>query len=267
MLKSHGDRTKMAAAAAKAANKREDSDDDSDDSDEDGDDGDAAGGDGKKAAVAREKRKISTTLWYVNPRYFVDVIRYRLAVLRRSLERLEGYAGGSEHMFRCGNRFCNYECSLLEAQQRRTAEMMVAARGAGGAGCSGNQAIGSVQTPLFMGGAAAASSSSGSSAAAASKNPFSGFICPLCGTVLTAVSAGTFGCGLAAKCDGGGTTPGRAPLRSPRAATHRSLALLQRHTENVATAAAKLLVRLNDQMRFSGLGALLQKLENVPLGA
>lgn len=228
MLKSHGDRTKMAAAAAKAANKREDSDDDDSD-DSEGDDGDAAGGDGKKAAVAREKRKISTTLWYVNPRFFVDVVRYRLAVLRRSLERLEGYAGGSEHMFRCGNRFCNYECSLLEAQQRRTAEMMAAARGGGGAGAaSSNQAIGSVQTPLFMGGAAPPSSSSSAAAGAAgaSKNPFSGFICPLCGTVLTA-----------------------------------------RHTENVATAAAKLLVRLNDQLRYSGLGGLLQKLENVPLGA
>lgn len=219
LLSSNG----TAQAAAAAANRRGQKDDDSDDeSDEEDGGGGAAGADGKSKAV-REKRKISTRLWHLNPRYFVDVIRYRLHLMRRSLQRLEGYAGGSEHMFNCGNRFCTYECTLLEAQQRRTAEIAATAR----AGGMGMGAIGSVQTPLFMGaGSGGGAQAGGASSSSGGPSYFSGFSCPLCGSGLTA-----------------------------------------RHTENVATAAAKLLVKLDDQLRWSGLAELMKRLEGVRLGA
>ena len=187
LLEGGGDRTKTAAAAAAAANRTNrkgagsDSDDDSEDDDDEEEDeegGSAGAGAGGRVKRRREKRKISTTLWYINPRYFTDVIRYRLHLMKRMLERLEGYAGGSEHMFRCGNRYCSFECTLLEAQQRRTAEMMLAAR---------TGAIGSVSTPLFVG-AQQQNKQQPASNSSTANSYFSGFTCPLCGTVLTAVS-------------------------------------------------------------------------------
>ena len=248
-----GDREKSAKAAAAAANRQSHTDSDSEEEEEEegGDGGEAgAGGAGAGAGAAskrgvREKRKISTRLWYLNPRYFVDVVRYRLYLLRRTLERLEGYAGGSEHMFNCSNRFCTYECTLLEAQQRRTAEAQALARGGAGGGAS--SAIGSVQTPLFAGGSATAAGggprppslppsapggsgggrgSQPSAAGASRPAPSAAFTCPLCSSALSA-----------------------------------------RHTENVATAAAKVLVKLTDQTRYTGLTELMRRLEGVRLGA
>jgi hypothetical protein len=255
------DREKTAKAAAAAANRQpqgKDSDSEEEEDDDDGEgsgDGDAgaggAGAPGKR--TVREKRKISTRLWYLNPRYFVDVVRYRLYLLKRTLERLEGYAGGSEHMFNCSNRYCTYECTLLEAQQRRTAEAHAVARGGGGGGAAASSAfsssaIGSVHTPLFAGGGAAAAAAAGASAGLRPTAPGA----PARGGPAPRPAAA-----------GAGRPAPSAAFTCPLCASPLSA----RHTENVATAAAKVLVKLNDQARYTGLTELMRRLEGVRLGA
>jgi hypothetical protein len=112
----------------------------------------AADGDASGAATVRQKHKITVQCWYIDPvcaappplphtfwshspppppppcsqRYFVDVVRYRLYLMRRHIELLESSHGG-ENLFRCSNRLCTYECTPLEAQQRHTAQLAVAA--------------------------------------------------------------------------------------------------------------------------------------------
>ena len=138
-------------------------DDDSDNDDEEEEDND--GESGEKQRRPRERRKIKTKCWYINPRYFVDVVRFRLHMMRRHLERLESFQGG-EAMFRCssGSRSCSFECTLLEAQQRRTAQSTAGPRSVP---ANGVESLGVDQ---------------GSAAVLPA-----GFTCPLCGSVLSAV--------------------------------------------------------------------------------
>ena len=289
-----------AAAAARAVNKKKKkprSDafgagggGESDSSDSDSDNDAAATGSGAAGSAARgerEKRKITTKCWFINPRYFVDVVRYRLYLMRLHLERLSTYQGG-EAMFRCSNPLCTYQCSVLEAQQRRTAEIGAASRGVA--------AVGGVTTPLFLKPPSTQSSQSeitapgpAASAAAASY----AFRCPLCSSSLSAVRARA-----SVQRSYLYVTATMLVLFFVRALqsvdpclrifiiidttimhTHLSALLhcvvatpfhtraVQGHVDNTAAVASRMMVRFDDQMRASGLLDLLKQLDAVRLGA
>jgi len=82
--------------------------DDSDGSeeDEDGEDGVGVGAGGKRK---RNKHKETADCWYINPRYFVDVVKYRIYLIKTHLQRLEK-VGAS---YKCPK--CPFEATLLEA--------------------------------------------------------------------------------------------------------------------------------------------------------
>jgi transcription initiation factor IIE alpha subunit len=161
-----------------------------DEDDNDNDDGSSSSSDEepgmdisgkKKDPKNREKRKITTKCWYINPRYFVDVVKYRLYCMKKHLESLQSYQG-LDSMFKCCNRFCTFTCSLLEAQQRRMVVTMQASQQqqASEAGVVAlGRAIETVSDPVFY-------------ADAKSSNPTSNeqkeymFTCPLCNSQLSA---------------------------------------------------------------------------------
>lgn len=185
-------------------------------------------------AVRRKRLRLTVNCWYINPRYFVDVIKYRLYLMRRHLESLES-SQGNDSMFkcvfmllslfffhlssyalstqllclclcRCSNKLCPYEASLMEAVQRHTALQKLSKNPSNGPG------IGSVTSAIVAATHVTASNSV--------------FRCPLCD--------------------------------SP---------LLERSVESISVAAGKLLNRFNEQMRTLGIYKLLVQLDSETLEA
>lgn len=97
---------------------------------------DKEGGDGAADDGDTVPKKIRARIWYINPRFLVDSIKYRVFALRvrrprylvpppydarapkqvpspshsspqKFLERLESFEG-SEAMYRCDNKLCRY---------------------------------------------------------------------------------------------------------------------------------------------------------------
>lgn len=128
-------------------------------------------------------KKVRARLWFINPRYFVDVVKFRVHLLRKFLERLES-SEGSEAAFRCANtRLCRFECTLLEAQQRLTAERHIRSSSGRAAGKNGDSAgVGGHVTSAFCG--VAGSLYAGAAAAPAASTAAYTFCCPLCGSAL-----------------------------------------------------------------------------------
>jgi len=145
----------------------EDSSDEGESSEEEG----GAGAAGGKRTRTKQTAKVSTTCYYLNPRYAVDAVRFRLHTMRKHLESLERFQG-SEAMYRCSNQRCVFECSLLEAEQRRAS---LAAQGRTAASRGAPTGIGSVSDAIFSGAVAAASGASVSQY---------DYTCPLCGSGL-----------------------------------------------------------------------------------
>lgn len=153
----------------------------------------------KARRVPRSKRElaISTLCWYINPRWFVDEVRFRIACVNEVLRRRQEGVG-MEKALRCPS--CGARMSIVEA---------VAAR-AGGAASSG-------RAP-----AKRARRTAGGSAAPAE----TGFVCPKDGAVLERVEG-----------------------------------------ETAAARAARAAAKWQSQLRHSGLPAMLDDLERMPLGA
>lgn len=225
--RSGGGGSKDAALKRNAAgNELDEISSDSEDSD-DGGGADGSGiGAGGKGGIGpdgkRERReKVSTRCYYINPRYFVDVVKYRLYAMRRHLEKLEAVQG-TEAMFRCsGAPGCPFECSMLEAQQRRMS-VLAAQRSAG----TSRPSFGAIDASAGMangngthGGGAHGRGDTSSTAAL-------GFMCALCGRPLSA-----------------------------------------RHVESVASAAGRLLRKMNEQLKETGITDTLRRLDAVALGA
>jgi transcription initiation factor IIE alpha subunit len=78
----------------------------------------------KRPRAAREMQ-ISDACWYINPRWFVDEIRFRIACMNELLSRRE-QLGGTEKALRCPK--CSAEYSMLEAQQHRAGSVLAASR-------------------------------------------------------------------------------------------------------------------------------------------
>lgn len=220
-----------------------DDDDDDDDSDDSTDDEEIGiseqaaravmrPGDRAAAAAAAEKkrkrrarRRVKTTCYYINPRYFTDVVKYRIHLMRKHLENLSLVREGSENVYRCGNSRCTFECTLLEAEERRQSILAAKRNPAQYKHQSGVGAIRNTHTMVMMNSSSASSSSSSSSSYQVKASDYD-YTCPLCESTLNA-----------------------------------------RMVENVASAAARLLVKFSDQMRQSGIPDLIKTLDSVPLGA
>lgn len=148
----------------------------SDDSDSD-DDGVQIGPHGN---FLPRRNRVNTRCWYISPRYFVDVVRYRLHLMKKHLEALESYQG-SEAMFKCSNARCSYECTMLEAEQRRAAELTHSAALASGRAGGLGIGIGTVRDAMYAGGATTNTTTAASSSGSAFV-----YKCALCGSMLAA---------------------------------------------------------------------------------
>jgi transcription initiation factor IIE alpha subunit len=83
---------------------------DSDGSDgSEGSDGEGEEGGELAGKRKRQRHKQTADCWYINPRYFVDVVKYRLFLIKRHLQRLEN-VGAS---YKCPQ--CPFEATLVEA--------------------------------------------------------------------------------------------------------------------------------------------------------
>jgi len=125
-------------------------------------------------------------VWYINPAYFVDVVRYRIHLVRAFLERLKAF-DGNEASFRCVNTYCRYECTLREANERLMAAHLqrMVSGGSGGSGGGGLDA--SLRGAVVMGGVVGAAASAGGAAGGGGGGASaSTFTCPLCGGKLAA---------------------------------------------------------------------------------
>lgn len=58
------------------------------------------GGFGRGAPGKKRRSKVKTTCYYINPRYFTDVVKYRLHLMRKHLEGLQRMREGSEAAYR-----------------------------------------------------------------------------------------------------------------------------------------------------------------------
>ena len=208
------------------------------DSDSSGDEGEgyeagAVGGAAGGCDANKRRSRVSVSCWYINPRWFVDVVNYRLYLMRRHLGALEA-AGGSEAAFRCSSGGgCPYVATLLEAEARRVARNVTSA------GTGGARGICSITTSVFAKPNVAiptkittttttlsqSQSQSQPQSTPAVIDPYS-YLCALCGALLT-----------------------------------------ERRVEAIATAAKRALDRLNAVMRTSGVELVLRELDAVPLGA
>jgi transcription initiation factor IIE alpha subunit len=204
------------------------------------------GGGGRGGQAKKRKRKVKTSCYFLNPRYFADAVKYRLHLMRKHLETLQRVREGSENVYRCGNARCVFECTLLEAEQRR--QSVISAKRAAQAARSqqvsaasyytggmrvGGSGMGTVTgSVIAVDAGSSAASSSSSSSSSAGKAGAGGvdasdyeYTCPLCGSRLTA-----------------------------------------RAVENIAAAASRLLGKFNDQLRATGIPQVLKQLDTIPLG-
>jgi transcription initiation factor IIE alpha subunit len=146
------------------------------DSDSSSDGGGGAGGAGGGGAGEpsrerrRHRRRVTVSCWYVNPRWFVDVVNFRLYLMRRHLARLE-QALGSECAFACARAGCPYTATLLEAEARRVSQARSGPAHPGG--------MDTVSGSIFASSSAAAAAGGASAAA----DPFA-YRCALCATPL-----------------------------------------------------------------------------------
>jgi transcription initiation factor IIE alpha subunit len=110
------DRAARRAGKRSLAEEEEEEEDEEEDEegDEEGGGGGGRGGEGGERRTRRARHKVSEDCWYVNPRHAVDVIKYRVYLMRSHLQRLQEFKG-SEVAYRCSNPRCHYTATPGEA--------------------------------------------------------------------------------------------------------------------------------------------------------
>ena len=110
---------------------------------------------------AEDTRKVKTKVWYINPRQFVDVVRYRIHIMREVLRKQESHSLERQSMYACSSNQCVYQASTADAMKH----MMAIS--------SSNEHL----DPGQLGGLLARRAARASTSASAAPR----FVCPACG--------------------------------------------------------------------------------------
>jgi len=73
------------------------------------------------ATDLEDTRKVKTKVWFINPRYFVDVVRFRIHIMRDVLRKQESHSLERQSMYACSSKQCVYQASTADAMKHMMA--------------------------------------------------------------------------------------------------------------------------------------------------